>query len=87
MGYKSLKDTRDLLVENITPSSELTVEKGIAIVNKDICTGCGRCLKIGNSNAIKILNCKANIDKDRCLGCGLCSFLCPQQAIEMPKIS
>ena len=86
MGYKSLRDVRDILVENITPNSNLTIEEGVAVVNKNNCIGCGRCLKIGHCNAIKIVNDKAYIDKDRCLGCGICSFLCPQKAIEMIQI-
>jgi len=86
MGYSSLRDVRDILVENITPSSELTIDEGVAIVNKNKCIGCGRCLKIGHCNAIKLVDNKAYVDTDKCLGCGICSFLCPQQAIEMNKI-
>ena len=87
MGYKSLKDVRDILVENITPNSNLTIEEGVAVVNKYKCIGCGRCLKIGHCNAIKLVDNKAYIDTDKCLGCGICSFLCPQRAIEMNQIN
>lgn len=87
MGYKSLENIRDIFVESITPSSNLTIYEGVAIVNKNKCIGCGRCLKPGHCNAIKLIDNKAYIDTDKCLGCGICSFLCPQQAIEMNQIN
>jgi len=38
MGYNSLRDVRDLLVKNITPSSKLTIYKGYAkIKNENLC--------------------------------------------------
>ena len=86
MGYKSLESIRDIFVESITPSSNLTIYEGVAIVNENKCIGCGRCLKPGHCNAIKLIENKAHINTDKCLGCGICSFLCPQQAIRMVKL-
>lgn len=83
MSYKSIEEVRDILVESITPASNLTINEGFAFVDKNICTGCGKCLKPGHCNAIELIDNKAHIDNDKCLGCGICSFICPQQAIEI----
>jgi len=86
MGYNSLRDVRDILVESIAPSSELTIYEGIAVVDRDRCNGCGRCLNVGHCMAIELIEKKAHIDVDKCLGCGICTFLCPRDAISMVRV-
>jgi len=85
MGYESLIDVRDTLVEGITIASDLTIYEGVAVVELDECNGCGRCLKPGHCLAIELIEKKAYIDADKCLGCGICTFLCPKNAIKMVK--
>ena len=48
---------------------------------KDLCRGCGRCVKMCGSEAISITDGKAAIDRDRCVGCGLCIPACHFDAI------
>ena len=83
MGYESLRDVRDILVENVTTVSNLTIYQGVAVVDPDKCNGCRRCLKLGHCVAIELIKKKAYIDAGKCLGCGICTFLCPRNAIGM----
>ncbi|MFT3952207.1 MAG: indolepyruvate ferredoxin oxidoreductase subunit alpha [Oscillospiraceae bacterium] len=53
-------------------------------INKDKCTGCKACLKIG-CPAISVKNKKAEIDRTLCVGCGICKALCRFGAIETPE--
>ncbi len=74
-------------------------EKGIATIDEDKCTGCGRCVAACPKNVIVTIpkkqtvyiNCR-NTDKGKavttvckagCIGCGLCEKKCPQGAITM----
>ena len=51
-------------------------------VNKDICTGCGKCVRACTKALISMQNGKAYIDEDECFECGHCAALCPFDAIE-----
>ncbi|MBE3114932.1 MAG: FAD-dependent oxidoreductase [Actinobacteria bacterium] len=55
MGYSSLRDVRDILVESITPSSELTIYKGYAQI------------KDGNLSAPCTYNCPAHVPIQACI--------------------
>jgi len=45
------------------------------------CTGCGRCIKWCQVEAISIVNKKAYIDVNKCTGCSQCISVCPFKAI------
>lgn len=53
----------------------------IAAVNKELCEGCGECVKSCPDKAIAVDK-TADIDKSKCLNCGLCIKSCPVNAIE-----
>lgn len=53
-------------------------------INKDKCTGCKMCMKIG-CPAISMKNGKSEIDFTLCVGCNVCSQLCKFDAIEEGK--
>ncbi|MEW6374534.1 MAG: ATP-binding protein [Thermodesulfobacteriota bacterium] len=53
-----------------------------ALIDLDICTGCGICRDICRFEAI-IPDPYFHIDSISCEGCGLCSFICPLNAITM----
>lgn len=55
------------------------------IVNKEKCTGCGKCWASCPDNAIEIKNKKIKINYDYCKGCGICASVCPLQGIKMEK--
>jgi len=49
------------------------------VVNPDLCTGCGTCVRFG-CPAIEFVNEKARIN-DQCSGCAVCAQICPVGAI------
>ncbi|MFQ5580356.1 MAG: hydrogenase iron-sulfur subunit [Nitrospiria bacterium] len=57
-----------------------------AILLKEDCIGCLRCVKICPYNAIEEFGVKepVNIIQALCMGCGACDAECPTDAIEMP---
>jgi Fe-S-cluster-containing hydrogenase component 2 len=74
-------------------------DKGLPIINKVRCTGCGKCETICPKKIIELIpiNSKINVacnSKDRgqkakhdcpvaCIGCGLCAKVCPHGAVKM----
>jgi len=57
----------------------------VAVVDYDICNGCGICAQRCQWGALKFQTTtgKANIDVFKCYGCGLCQTACPRQAITL----
>ena len=53
---------------------------GQAVVDKNLCVGCGKCQNACANNGIKIEDGKAVIQPE-CLGCGYCFAYCPMHAI------
>jgi uncharacterized Fe-S center protein len=49
-------------------------------VDRELCTGCGTCIKNCAQAAITIKNKKASIDHAKCVGCGRCIGVCPANA-------
>ena len=82
-----------------TAQNAITVEKGIACIDKERCVGCGACARMCPNQLIEILpydtaaavNCSSpdklkavkEVCAAGCLGCGVCAKLCPSQAITM----
>ena len=54
-----------------------------AKVNCDECTGCESCIEECPSEAIKMVNEKAQVEAAACVGCGVCVDVCPVEAIKM----
>ncbi|NMB94211.1 MAG: DUF362 domain-containing protein [Flexilinea flocculi] len=54
---------------------------GKAMVNHDLCIGCGKCVKICAHNAPNVTNKKSTINLQKCVGCGRCIAICPVNAI------
>lgn len=54
-----------------------------AVIDYNICTGCGLCSEYCRFDAIKTINGKVTIAEVSCDGCFLCSRLCPEKAINM----
>ncbi len=83
MGFKTIRDFRDLLHKNITSADGLTIRQGHAELDKDKCVNCGACWKIGHCSAISHDEGVTVIDAERCLACSTCVDVCPKQAIRM----
>jgi heterodisulfide reductase subunit A len=69
-------------------NKKLRTEAITAVVNPDLCRGCGRCEDVCEFRAIelvevapKVLN--ARVNEISCKGCGTCSVTCPTGAITM----
>ncbi len=52
-----------------------------AIINKNKCIECGKCIKYCKFGAIK----NYEIDNIKCEGCGVCNLVCPVGAIELKE--
>ena len=52
----------------------------IAVLDRDVCTECGKCLELCRFAAIAG---NYEIDHLSCGGCGVCAYFCPSDAIEM----
>lgn len=49
-------------------------------VDRDLCLGCGQCVKVCPVGAIDLEE-KATIDQGKCITCGSCLQVCPPGAI------
>ncbi len=54
-----------------------------AKVNPEKCTGCETCIEECPSEAISMVDNKANVDVGSCIDCGVCVEACPEEAISM----
>ena len=52
-------------------------------INKELCIGCGKCVKDCPVFCISITDHKASASGD-CMNCGHCAALCPKEAISIP---
>ena len=52
-------------------------------VDKEKCTGCESCVPECPSEAIKMVDGKAEVDLDTCVDCGVCVDACTEEAISM----
>ena len=56
----------------------------IPIIDKDNCTGCGKCREICPPGAVDMIDDRAVITADLCEECGFCAAECPVEAIAIP---
>ncbi len=54
-----------------------------AVINYNLCTGCGLCINYCRFDAISDVNGRVIISEISCDGCFLCSRICPEKAISM----
>ncbi len=54
---------------------------GKPYVNKELCIGCGQCIKVCAHDAPSITDKKASVDQNKCVGCGRCIGVCPKDAM------
>jgi nitroreductase/NAD-dependent dihydropyrimidine dehydrogenase PreA subunit len=56
------------------------------IIDSDLCTGCGRCLKVCPQDTISLVNGKAVVTGKRSLHCGHCEAICPVGAVKVTRL-
>lgn len=54
-------------------------------VNREICTGCNRCVRLLGCPALVCREEKPDIDDTLCTGCSVCAGLCPVSAIKQSR--
>jgi ferredoxin len=54
-----------------------------ATVDKEKCDGCESCVEECPSEAISMVDNKAEINAETCVDCGVCVDTCPNDAISM----
>ena len=83
----------------VCPENAITIDKGVAVVNRDLCIGCGLCERSCPNHVIgvrpmsqKVFDRCSNPNRGKavmdvckagCIGCTKCSKVCPEGAITM----
>ena len=57
----------------------------LAVVDPDVCRGCGVCADRCQINAITLMDGVAVVDESLCIGCGLCSTTCESDAMHLER--
>lgn len=97
-GYKTIDDFKGIAVSRVMPFGKqlmISSRPSVAQINKDLCTGCKRCITScsdNSGNAIKLVEyngkMRAEVEEKDCTGCGLCACVCPvQNCISFKTIS
>jgi electron transport complex protein RnfB len=58
-----------------------------AVVNPELCTGCGTCVKRCQFAAPTLVDGVSQVNQRHCVGCGLCVVTCPSQALSLVRKS
>lgn len=66
------------------PTFEERRQVGVLVpkVDRNLCTGCGRCAEVCEFNAISVIGLKVLVFPELCHGCGSCALNCPENAIQ-----
>lgn len=72
-------------VATLLHKGKIRIESIIAQVNEDLCTGCGKCVKVCPFQAISLDQTRniAAIVEAKCNGCGSCAATCPVGAMQL----
>jgi len=81
-GYSKLEDLRGIALDKIYSKAKLLdrYTPMVAIIDEDLCTGCGACIDVCYQEATCMKENVAQIERERCIGCELCMTICPVNA-------
>jgi len=68
-------------------SEYIVKEPLVAVVDRDLCSGCRVCTGICPYGAIELVEGRARVNELLCEGCGACVVACPSRAIELRNYS
>jgi ferredoxin len=63
----------------------LSYSNYLAVVDGDICIGCGTCQERCPVEAVKVAEAVAEVDETLCIGCGACTAACSTGAIRLSR--
>lgn len=70
-------------LKRIPNPADYTSSNYLAVINEDLCSGCGNCVDRCQMEAITLENDFAVLNQKRCIGCGNCIIGCPEEAISL----
>jgi heterodisulfide reductase subunit A len=68
-------------------SEYIVKEPLVAVIDRDLCSGCRVCIGICPYGALELVEGKAKVNELLCEGCGACVVACPSRAIELRNYS
>ncbi len=66
---------------SMVAAGRVKVQPYTAVVNEDLCAGCGICEASCPYGAVKVVDNIAQVTEAQCKGCGTCAAACPNEAI------
>ena len=66
---------------SMVAAGRVKVQPYMAVVNEDLCSGCGICEASCPYGAVEVIDDTAKVIEAQCKGCGTCAAACPNQAI------
>lgn len=66
--------------------ADVRFTRAVAVVDEDLCTGCGRCGDLVFCEAISTASGAARISAESCDGCSLCVLVCPARALALAPV-
>jgi nitroreductase/NAD-dependent dihydropyrimidine dehydrogenase PreA subunit len=68
-------------------ASEAPQAEPFLLIDEDRCLGCGRCVELCPSRALRVIEDKARVVAPSCIGCDHCAAACPTEAIRVNLIA